>query len=216
MLNLGCGKIILPCEKPDHHQLVEDEIYSYPHWVNIDKNDAEGVDRCMNLFQYPWDLEDNAYSGALLSHVCEHIPHEIQTSFERTSNWDRCRELLDMQDGWFAFFSELYRVLEDGARVHIISPYRGTDGAVSDPTHTRQLNEYSFQHSMEPNSDAPFDYNRKLHFRVDDHTPMRAMPDFWGEPYFVDGVPTDAFFHAVRTRYNVVLDFYVRMTVVKD
>ena len=251
MLNLGCGRIILPCEKPYHHMLVNDDIYEYPSWVNADKNPEPGVDKVIDLFRYPWDLEDNAYSGALISHVCEHIPHDIRTqeyitdnpSYESTSQLvdtltpsigrndplrfqphkgivnyglrKRVLELEQMQDGWFAFFSELWRVLEHGAMVHIIGPYGKSDDAISDPTHTRFLNEFHFRHSMQPNPDAPFKYNHQLHFEVMPDDRYRATPYFAREPYFVDGQPTDAFEWAKLTQWNVVQDFYVRMKAVK-
>lgn len=226
MLNLGCGRVILPGNKPSHHMLVDDAVYDYPEWVNVDKNPTPGVDKCMDLFCYPWDLEDNAYSGALISHVCEHIPHEIrvkQTMVNKEPNaiyskfeYVDYSYLAQMQDGWFAFFSELWRVLEDGAMVHIIAPYGKSDDAISDPTHTRMLNEFHFRHSMQPNPDAPFEYNHKLHFNVlpDDH--YRLTPFYAKPPYLVDGKTTEAFEWAKVTQWNVIQDFYVRMVAIKS
>lgn len=221
MLNLGCGRVILPGAKPYHHMLVDDAVYAYPEWVNIDKNGAPGVDMCMDLFRYPWDLEDNAYSGALLSHICEHIPHRIDTYVEISSVYnqrkvDRALELSDMQDGWFAFFSELWRVLEDGAIVHVLVPYGRSEGALADPSHTRYLVEDSFRHSMTPDPDAPFDYKRTMHFEIDDVMPFVITPDYAVPPWFVDEMPTDAFWRAKRTQFNVISEFYVRMKVVKS
>lgn len=226
MLNLGCGRIILPGPRPAHHSLIPEEIYAYPEWVNIDKNMQPGVDRVMDLFTYPWGLEDNAYSGALLTHVAEHIPHEIRINKEvlhhteagtltQESHNKKC-ELREMQDGWFAFFSELWRVLEHGAVVHLVSPYGHGDDAISDPSHTRYLTEYSVRHSMQPNPDAPFEYKHKLHFNVLEQTAMLPMPDFNSPPYFVDGQPTEAFWRAKRTQINVVREFYSQLVVVKE
>jgi hypothetical protein len=207
MLNLGCGRIILPGDKPAHHQLVDDSIYQYPEWVNIDKNDSPGINQVMDLFCYPWNLPDNAFSGALISHVCEHIPHEIKTNDP---------EIAELQDGWFAFFGELWRVLEHGAVVHILSPHGHSDDGITDPTHTRYLSGHTFNHSMQPNPDAPFNYNRRLNFAQMEETPMRPTEWFARPPYFVDGQATEAFWIATHTQINVIRDFYVRLVCIKE
>lgn len=224
MLNLGCGRIILPAEQPAHHGLVESDIYSYPEWVNIDKNMVQGVDKCMDLFKYPWDLPSDSFSGALLAHVCEHIPHEIRLNEPQkvvvgglvVNDNVPNHKLSEMQDGWFAFFSELWRVLEHGAVVHILSPYGFSNGGLIDPSHTRYLTEHSFSHSMSPNPDAPFEYDRQLHFRQIEETPMRPTEYFAGEPYFVNGQDTPAFWRAKQIHINVVSEFYVRLVAVKE
>ena len=53
-LNLGCGKIQLPCTRPAHHSLVDAEIYSYNSWRNVDVTPAVEPDECVNIFRYPW------------------------------------------------------------------------------------------------------------------------------------------------------------------
>ena len=68
MLNLGCGRLIFPTlDKPAHHTLLPDAIYTYPDWLNVDRNQQPGVDKVVNLFEYPWPLESDAYDGALVS-----------------------------------------------------------------------------------------------------------------------------------------------------
>ena len=207
MLNLGCGRIILPGDKPAHHTLVRDDIYTYPEWVNVDKNMQPGVDKVMDLFCYPWDLPSDSFSGALLSHVAEHIPHEIATNDS---------DLSQMQDGWFAFFSELWRVLEHGSIVHVLSPYGHSTDAISDPTHTRYLTEFSLRHSMQPNPDAPFEYNHKLHFDIVENWTFRPMGIFAHEPYIAKGIPTEAFFLAKQTMNNVIREFYTQLVCIKE
>src|SRR5688572_6772440 len=69
MLNLGCGRIILPAPRPAHHALIDAAIYDYPYWHNVDRNQQPGVNQVLDLFQYPWPLESDAYDGALLSHI---------------------------------------------------------------------------------------------------------------------------------------------------
>lgn len=221
MLNLGCGRVILPAEKPAHYGLLPDGLTDYALWLNVDRNAAPGVDKVMDAFAYPWDFEDNSFDGALLSHLVEHIPHEIRTPSALLDSgiYERFHA---MQDGWFAFFSELYRVLTPGAIVHILCPYGWSAGAAGDPTHTRYVTEVTFNHSMEPNPDAPFAYaTGGLHFR------MAAPPQFGISPLFQHLVPqagdtehiaqhkTVELQRAVMTQMNVVNDLYVRLECVK-
>lgn len=162
-LNLGCGRIILPGPQPAHHSLVDAAIYQYPLWVNADRNAEPGVDLVFDAFKYPWPMEDNSYDGALLSHLCEHIPHEINLVGEHDerdylSVRTQSGPLAAMQDGWYAFMSELHRVCAPGAIIHILSPYGWSQGALSDPTHTRYLTEHVWTHSMQPDANSPFAY----------------------------------------------------------
>ncbi|MGK3946052.1 class I SAM-dependent methyltransferase, partial [Streptomyces caeruleatus] len=87
------------------------------------------ADKVFDIFQYPWPLEDNSYDGALCAHILEHIPHEIKLTGVGSIDYSgktlysmRQTELLKVQDGWYAFFSELYRVLTPGAFVHCLMP----------------------------------------------------------------------------------------------
>jgi len=207
-LNLGCGTITLPRPRPDHHVLVDEALYNFPLWHNVDRNKTPGVDQQFDVFTYPWPLEDNAYDGALLAHICEHIPHEIRV----TNGDDRSRYLRGLQDGWYAFWSELYRVLTPGAVVHILSPYAFTSGAMTDPTHTRYLTEHTFQHSMHPEEHNSFEYaNGGINFRPCAPVVYRLLPHtLWMAEY------PDVFANALATQINVVYDFYVKLEAVKD
>ncbi len=232
-INLGCGTVILPCAKPQHHSLLDDELYVYPLWENVDRNAGEGVDRVVDLFRYPWPLESNAYDGALLSHICEHIPHEIRinegaidtlihrkfadkASDERLFYFNemqsRCNELANLQDGWFAFFAELYRILTPGARVHILSPYAWTHAAHSDPTHTRYLNEAVFTHSMMPDNNVPaFHYETGgIQFQVVRPPVYNVMPKWM---HLID--KPEELHDALHTHLNVVYDFAIEMECIK-
>lgn len=166
-LNLGCGRIILPGPRPAHHNLVNEALYDYPLWLNVDRNAQPGVDEVVDLFTYPWPWPDNSFDGALLTHLVEHIPHDIKlTDTPLDGNMlVRQRALAKAQDGWYAFFAELHRVLTPGARAHIVAPYGWSQGAITDPTHTRLITEHTFAHSMRPDPDAPFAYTTlNLHF----------------------------------------------------
>jgi hypothetical protein len=140
-LNVGCGNIILPCEQPMHHSLMPAELYDHPNWVNADKvATGPGVED-VDVFTYPWPWMDQQFSGALLGHIVEHIPHDpvfdLCWSIRKT-------ELEVLQDGWFVFFSELWRVLKTGAVAHIIVPHSNSDGALADPTHRRYVLPQTF------------------------------------------------------------------------
>jgi len=206
-LNLGCGKIILPAARPGHHALINPAIYDYALWHNVDKIALSGVDEVIDIFTYPWLWVDNSFDGALLSHIAEHIPHEIRLRDDSP----RAKELAQMQDGWYAFFAELYRVLTPGALIHVLSPYAWSAGAVTDPTHTRLITEHTFSHSMTPDSDGPFQYaNGGVHYEI------RALM-FNPTPLFADIVDDQvAFTRALQTRLNVVYELYVQLEVVKD
>jgi hypothetical protein len=236
-LNLGCGRVILPAPKPAHYTLV-DNITEYALWHNVDRNQQPGVDEVVDIFRYPFPWADNSFDGALCAHLCEHIPHEIQNSKSPQPStplvdiprWgsvhlgaepgylgrlaahnSRAEELANMQDGWFAFFSELYRVLTPGSIIHVLSPYGWSDGGITDPSHTRLLTPSSFQHSMQPNPDAPFAYaTGGLNLEMVEPPRVNITPEF----QHLAG-NTALFQQALSTQINVVYEFAVKLRVVK-
>jgi hypothetical protein len=227
-LNLGCGRVILPAPKPDHYALI-DNITEYALWHNVDRNAVPGVDETADLFSYPWAWADNSFDGALCAHLCEHIPHEIKLTRDAQLVIDnaklgddvsvkgkfagyvmRATELAQLQDGWYAFFSELWRVLTPGAIIHVLSPYAWSDGAMHDPSHTRYLTPASFQHSMTPNPDAPFAYaTGGLHLEMADlrYGVSEDFKHLIGQQELLE--------RAARTQINVCAEFYVKLQVVK-
>ncbi len=228
-LNLGCGRVILPAPKPAHYALLPDAVTNYPLYWNVDRNAEPGVDQVMDLFTYPWELPSDSFDGALLSHLIEHIPHAIRPAFiapetddERQWWHDRREALADMQDGWFCFFSELFRVLTDGAPVHVLAPYAWSAGAASDPTHTRLITEHSFYHSMKPDPNSPFQYQTGgIHFEVEDinysiytmFSHLVATPNDAPSEQQRKAVQLQ---EALQTRLNVADTIYARLRVVKS
>ena len=137
----------------------------------------------------------------------EHIPHEIRFSDDS----QRARELGECQDGWFAFWSELHRVLTPGAVVHILSPYAWSAGAVSDPSHTRFITEQTLLHSMQPNPDAPFNYaTGGAHFELVE-PPRYAINPMFGH---LIGHP-ERLQRALMTRVNIASEVYAKLRVMK-
>jgi Glycosyl transferases group 1 len=225
-LNLGCGKTHLPSAVPAGHQIVAQTtkgLYDYPLWVNVDKIDGVGADKVFDIFQFPWPLADNSYDGALCAHILEHIPHEIKTpdkvdirltaTNEVILDASRARYLSTVQDGWYAFFSELYRVLTPGAIVHCLAPYGHSHGAITDPTHTRYLTADTFTHSMQPSADgSTFQYNNGgINFEVVD-MPVYELNDIFYLMKNRTGFDMDVLLMAYN---NTCFNFYVKLKVVK-
>lgn len=238
MLNAGCGKIILPAPQTNNHKLVDPAIFYYPSWVNVDKNAGEGVDQVVDLFSYPWPFEDNSFDGALLAHIVEHVPHEIKPAAYPIDNdlytsgrgmvgdvWIKRREeLQQMQGGFYAFLAELYRVLTPGAIAHILSPYGWSQGAITDPTHTRFITEQVWTHEgIGENFASPFSYKSGCNFKRVEPCKMGITNLFshllmdQSQSYIQEGIHNwDSLIVAeLQTRINVVSDIYVKLEAVK-
>lgn len=239
MLNLGSGRTKFPGPRPDHHGLVPEGIYSWPKWLNISRNASEEPDCVMDLFTYPWPLESNTYEGALLSHLAEHVSHDINVhepdpckygdddasliaymrDFKRSQAVKQ--ELkAKYQDGHYAFWSELYRVLKPGAMVHILSPHAYSHGANFDPSHTRYLLPDTFTHSMKPDENAPFEYAASLHFEMRDYRPALSHRFAHLVPLATDSPEVQQaknamLMEAIETRIGVITEFYVKLEAIK-
>ena len=150
-INLGCGTNIMPTTQPEHHRLIPPTLYNDAdiQWDNVDWNAGPGVNKVVDLFDYPWFdreapipamgnwkdqvLPDNTYDFALASHIVEHIPHHIV--------WEGqfMHRHLEYQDGWFAWFAQLWRVMKPGGKAYVLCPFVWSDSAFMDPTHTRHV-----------------------------------------------------------------------------
>ena len=211
-LNLGCGKTHFPSERPAGHEAIDPLLYQYPLWVNIDKVEGVGADKVFDLFAYPWPLESNSFDGAILAHILEHIPHEIKIAAGADLESEPVKHLQSLQDGWYAFFSELYRVLTPNALAHIVSPYGWSDGGITDPSHTRYLTLNSFTHSMTPDiSDgSTFKYNNGgINFVAAQRPLYRVTPMF---SHITDETELQ---DAMMKYLNVVYDFYIQLRAIK-
>lgn len=249
-LNLGCGKTHYPATTPyPGHEILPLAVPHYPQWVNVDKVSGVGADKVFDLFEYPWPLADNSFDGALLAHIAEHIPHEIRLSehdvdpvdergvlhvgngwFDKEGNratpppprFQRQKYLSTLQDGWYAFLSELWRVLTPGAVAHIVAPYGKSDGAIVDPTHTRYLTPQTFMHALDGGAgNSTFRYEVGCNYR------MTAPPVYQTNPMFqhLQPQPEDTeedaakkyaqFEASLITYWNVAFNFYVQIEAVK-
>lgn len=207
-LNIGCGNVILPCEKPNHHTLVQTDIYS-EQWLNADRNPAPGVDVVFNAFEYPWPFADDLFDGVLLAHLVEHIPHEIRLAKHVLPTMtERRDQLARAQDGWYAFMGELYRIMKPGGVAHILSPYGWSQGAITDPTHTRLITEQTFSHSLNTSEEgAPFTYeNLGVKYELVEPPAFRVNELFHHLQDDPDGLT-----RALQTQINVVYEIYVKL-----
>jgi len=199
-LNLGCGRVILPAEKPAHHWGVPDSVYGDTiAWTNIDVESGVGADKVFDLWKGPWPLLSDHYDGALLTHIVEHIPHDVRVS--PTATQYQYDKLTALPDGFFAFFAELWRVCKHDARIHIICPMAGSEPSFIDPTHTRYLIPGSFSYITPEmgQEGAPHEYSTGCLYEY------VAVKYKTGQREF--NIPT-----TVTTTY----EFYLEMKVIKD
>lgn len=90
-------------------------------WVNHDIAPLPGVDVVHDLTQFPWPFEDQQFDEVYMKDVMEHLSDTIKT------------------------LEEIYRITEPGAKIFIAVPYWNSWEAITDPTHVKQFNEYTFE-----------------------------------------------------------------------
>ena len=89
-------------------------------WINHDLMPLLDVDVVHDLKDRPWPWADNTIDEIWAKDVLEHLPDTLGT------------------------MEELYRITKPGASVYIAVPYWNSWEAVTDPTHVRQFNEFTF------------------------------------------------------------------------
>lgn len=109
-------------------------------WVNLDKQHFDSTPEAeyvqVDLFRYPWPLATSSVNEIRCSHLLEHVPHEVRRSqwFRDDPDWwGKLKQL----DGFYAFMSEVWRVLEPNGLADFIVPYGMSRYAMQDPGHTR-------------------------------------------------------------------------------
>lgn len=179
-LNLGAGRATFPT-KPDNpytaHLMYAIET-SCPEalddavqWTNVDRINGPNINEVINLWRLPWlkadgrPYPDNTFDVVWLSHIVEHIPHDMRIN-PNAHTLDAYLTKLAQSDGdmWWGWFYEVWRILKPGGRMCIIAPHAFSYGGVGDPTHTRYLTPNTFSY-FTPNPDAPFDYDLPYQFK---------------------------------------------------
>jgi hypothetical protein len=223
-INLGCGTIIMPCPRPRHHYLIPEWLYTDPdiEWDNADRNEYPGVNKVLDLFDYPWHaLESEAYDYAIASHIVEHIPHHIVWEGKFIPRHE------EYQDGWYAWFGELRRIMKPGGQAWILCPYGFSNGGISDPTHTRYITLATWGYFNEPGENTPFAYRQHGGWKID------VANDIWWSPHedtvrelkhraamlidgkdWLDEMLAPATYQAALSRLNAITDICVRLEAV--
>ena len=91
-----------------------------PGWTNHDLVPLPNVDVVHDLKDRPWPWPDHTFDEIWAKDVLEHLPDTLGT------------------------MEELYRITKPGASVYIAVPYWNSWEAITDPTHVRQFNEFTF------------------------------------------------------------------------
>ena len=92
-----------------------------PGWINHDLVQLPGVDIVHDLNELPWPWGDKTIDEIWAGDVLEHLPNTI------------------------VVMEELYRITKPGAKVYISVPYWNSWEFITDPTHVRQFNEFTFE-----------------------------------------------------------------------
>lgn len=136
-LNIGCGK--------DYRE----------GWLNVDLSPRVKADRYFDAFTFPWKLPSSHFEEVVVSHLVEHIPHDVKGNTGA---------------GFFVFFEEIYRILKLGGRVIVKVPYWKHANAIIDPTHTRVVHAKSFDFFS---PDHPKHYQTKANFLMSSSKTLR-------------------------------------------
>lgn len=138
-LDIGCG-----ASKPEG-------------WTGIDVAKVPGVDIVHDLFQFKWPIPDDSVDEARCIHFVEHIPHreapyiEVDATgsieFLAQDRWARSmRKWGHVIDLWWDFWTEVHRVMKDGARIQVVTPFYSSVRADQDPTHERRIAVESYHY----------------------------------------------------------------------
>lgn len=98
----------------------------------------------------PWPFETASVDRLRACHVIEHIPHGRVATKERLrirrivktpghATVTHHQSMAVMQDAFFWFFDEAYRVARSGCRFELRWPHPQSDAADQDPTHCRRV-----------------------------------------------------------------------------
>lgn len=97
-----------------------------PGFIGIDIRKLPGVDIVHDIETYPWPLPSDCASLVMASHIVEHInPHK---------------------GNFIKFMNEAWRVLKYEGQMMIVTPYAGSIGYYSDPTHVNPCTHFTWRY----------------------------------------------------------------------
>lgn len=97
-----------------------------PGFIGIDKKDIDGVDIVHDVENTPWPLPRDCASLVMASHLVEHIN--------------------PANEGFIKFMNEAWRVLKYDGQFMIVTPYAGSIGYWSDPTHVNPCTHFTWRY----------------------------------------------------------------------
>src|SRR5688500_1781806 len=92
-----------------------------PGHVNLDVAALPGVDVVHDLASLPYPFPDDRFEHITAFNILEHLPDTI------------------------GVLEELWRISRQGGELHVRVPYWNSLDGVTDPTHVRWFNQYTFQ-----------------------------------------------------------------------
>lgn len=173
--------------------------YNNPNdYVTVDYDSNCNPDYCINIEKEPLPFQDNEVTAVLAHHILEHLG-----------------------EGYFHVLQELYRVCKHGAIIDIRVPHPRHEAFLADPTHRRPITPMGLHL-----------FSKKFNQHCRD---IQAPSSLLGEYFDVDFeildwqyIPEDKYLNAfkeqstefieeyISERNNIVKEFHIRLTVVKE
>lgn len=122
-------------------------------YINHDIVELEGIDCVHDLNIFPWPWEDNSFDLILAFDVIEHL------------------------DDFMNVMNEIHRVLKKDGHCLLQVPYWNSWGAIADPTHKKNFNEFTFQF-LDPNSK----FNQERHYYS--NTRFEILEEYFSYAFF--------------------------------
>jgi len=123
-------KHILKLLESQEDKVVKVDLGGGPHpqegFINFDMRDIPGVDIVHDWEEYPWPLPDCSVTLLMAQHVVEHIN--------------------PARFGFIKWMDEAWRVLKYDGQIMIATPFAGSMGYYSDPTHCNPCTNHTWNY----------------------------------------------------------------------
>jgi SAM-dependent methyltransferase len=167
-------------------------------FVSVDYDSKSNPDYCLNIETDDLPFEDSSVEAVVAHHILEHLG-----------------------EGYFHVLQELYRVCKHGAIIDIRVPHPRHEAFFADPTHRRPITPMGLQlfskkfnqHCREINAAASL---LGEYFDVDfEILDWRYIPEDKYSNAFKDK-PAEFIEEYISERNNIVKEFHIRLTVIKE